>query len=706
MIAAGAKASPVSQGEALKSAREFFAARGCHENITVTGSARASRAVSDGGITPYYIFNVENDGGYVVISADDRARTVLAYSDSGNLSEENMPEACALWLGQYAAEIASLAESGEARSVTAARSLTLDDPTQAIAPQLPSRWDQTAPYNNECPMDASTGKRAVTGCVATALAQVMYYHRYPERPVGNVSYNDNGVQRALDFSTIGAFDWEHMTDTYNSSSTAEATAAVATLMKAAGYGVGMNYSSDTSIALFDKLGPALVNYFGYDSNLHSYDRDMMSTYEWSRLLLTELQAGRPVLYDGRNQAAGHTFVCDGYDGNGLFHFNWGWAGVSDGYFSLSALDPGQQSTGGSNAGYNLYNKILCNIAPAGQAGLAGKQSDYLLSVYDLYLGNATGYVQASATTTMTTTLANARLYFRAINHGLEPFSGETWAATVSDDGTVTPIVRAYCPVIAAGGNEQLVFSLFEAGLTDGTYRIGFYYRQNDTDGWHRITSSPSGASECIATVEGDNVTLQPYVRDASTLMIMPANGMSYLMFDRNDSSLQLLVSTSINLMWDGEIYGVISRADYSLFPGCLSVHTSVSGRNNRVTLTNNNLHPEEGQYIMSFYSDPGLNHLIGALPVMVTDKKSGIEDVASQDSDVEIKVASGFITVSSASGVTDVTLTDISGRRLPAAASAAGSMVEIDTTTLSTGVCVVTVRTGSGHTVARKVMIH
>lgn len=704
MMATGTKASPVDYNAAMRSAREFLASRGSNKNITASDIRRDSRSVSESGFTPYYIFNVENDGGYVVIAADDRARTVLAYSDSGSLSKDNMPGPCAMWLEQYAAEIASLPE-GIADDVAAARGITPDEPTQAIAPLLPSRWDQTAPYNDGCPIDPSTGKRAVTGCVATALAQVMYYHHYPERPVGNVSYNDNGVQRTLDFSTIGAFDWEHMTDTYDSSSTAEATAAVATLMKAAGHGVCMNYSSDTSIALFDRLGPALVNYFGYDSNLHSYDRDMMSTYEWSRLLLSELQAGRPVLYDGRNLSAGHTFVCDGYDGNGLFHFNWGWAGVSDGYFSLSALNPGQQSTGGSNSGYNMYNKILCNIAPAGQAGLAGKQSDHLLSVYNLYLGNATGYVEASATPTMTTSLANARLYFRAINHGLEPFSGETWAATVSEDGTVTPIVRASCPVIAAGGNEQLVFSLFEAGLTDGTYRIGFYYRVNDTDGWHRISSSPSGASECLATVEGDNVTLQPYVRDASTLMISPTNGMTYLMFDRNDSSLQLLVSTSVKLMWDGDIYAVISRADHSLYPGCLSAHTSVSGRNNRVTLTNNNLHPDEGQYVMSFYSDPGLYHLIGAQPVIVTDKKSGIEDVTSQERDVEITVASGFITVSSASGVTDVTLTDISGRRQPVAASASGPTVEIDTTTLTAGVYVVTARTGSGQTVSRKVMI-
>ncbi len=189
------------------------------------------------------------------------------------------------------------------------------------------------------------------------MAQVMYYWKYPEKGTGTVTARVNDIQTApIDLSTI-TFDWDNMTDTYDQSSTPAQKKAVAALMKACGYSVDMGYTVDESGAQTINLAKALVENFGYNENITFLQRNYFSGQDWNNLVYGELKAGRPVLYSGASITGSHQFVCDGYDGNGYFHINWGWGGMSDGYFLLEALNPGAQGTGGSAGGYNYAQTI-------------------------------------------------------------------------------------------------------------------------------------------------------------------------------------------------------------------------------------------------------------------------------------------------------------------------------------------------------------
>lgn len=187
----------------------------------------------------------------------------------------------------------------------------------------------------------------MTGCVATAMAQVINYHKYPEKGIGSNSYTTttSGLSVSFNFGAT-TFDWDNMADIYSLSSTAEQKTAVATLMKACGVSVNMDYGTGASGAMSAFVPAALVNYFGYDKATAYRERIWFSGQEWEDLVYNELATVGPVYYGGttaRNE--GHAFVCDGYRADGFFHINWGWGGQSNGYFRLSALDPSSHGIG-------------------------------------------------------------------------------------------------------------------------------------------------------------------------------------------------------------------------------------------------------------------------------------------------------------------------------------------------------------------------
>lgn len=495
-------AAPVDRTAALISAEKFLAERGVTTGLTPCPTERTGRS-PEAADEPFHIFNLNDGNGYVVIAGDDRAQTVLAYSDSGSLDFSSMPETCKAWLQQYADQILSL-PTEQTASATERKTPLIYSQTP-VAPLLKSKWDQAAPYNNLCPTDKTTGSRCLTGCVATATAQVMYHHRYPERPVGTITYDDNaqGLTRTFDFTTVGAFDWDAMTDTYSSASPDNSKLAVATLMNAAGHAMRMQYSPNTSMTAIRYAIDALVNHFDYDKNIHYYERRFMTDQEWVDVVTAEVQAGRPIIYDGRNTSMGHSFVCDGYDGKGFYHFNWGWSGMSDGYYSLSALIPTQQSSGGSDNGYTHSQSIICHIAPPGRED-STPQTDYLLSIRELYFRDANAYYVADATSAISSPLSAAQLFFYVDNIGYSNFEGEVWAVR-TDNGSVTPILKG--TPVQGTYSTGYTFPLSEAKLEDGSYTIGFYYRLNGSETLHRMPTVPGRPSTCLATVNGENVTL-------------------------------------------------------------------------------------------------------------------------------------------------------------------------------------------------------
>ncbi|MDE6290431.1 MAG: C10 family peptidase, partial [Muribaculaceae bacterium] len=306
-----------------------------------------------------FVFNRGNDG-FVVASADDALPAVLGYSDSGvfNLSDAS-PE-LKWWLGQYAGEaFYYLLHPSEFQSVATTKKAARTD-RATIQELLTSRWNQDTPYNLDCPVDG--GGRSVTGCVATAMAQVIRYHAYPTQGSGQHSYSWNGQTLSFDYRST-TFNYGEMLDYYDESATQAQQQAVATLMYACGVGVNMAYSSAESGAGDMYIPYALKTFFNYDSGTRLLKRSCFTTEDWEETVYAELAANRPVIYGGQAPNGGHQFVCDGYE-NGYFHINWGWSGMGDGYFLLSALDPGLQGIGGFAGGYNSDQAMVCGAEPS------------------------------------------------------------------------------------------------------------------------------------------------------------------------------------------------------------------------------------------------------------------------------------------------------------------------------------------------------
>lgn len=306
-----------------------------------------------------YVFN-QPDGGWMIVAADDVAAPVIGYSNDGSFSTDNLPDNFKDWLDMCGQQI-SYASAAGAEPYSVSRS----SDWAPIAPMLKTKWDQNTPYNRYCPK--SGGFLTPTGCVATAMAQVMKYYNWPETAGDNASFSyewRGGEVPTLsaDFSNY-KFDWDNMLDSYFSYTDAQAD-AVAKLMQACGYSVEMGYSKSGSGAFNEAVGYALAKYFKYDQGLHNEIRDLYTSAEWDKIIYEDLRDFGPIVYWGTG-SVGHCFVCDGYQGNGYFHFNWGWSGAYDGYFLLDALNPSGFGTGGGTGGYNGMQGALLGVKPAG-----------------------------------------------------------------------------------------------------------------------------------------------------------------------------------------------------------------------------------------------------------------------------------------------------------------------------------------------------
>lgn len=311
-----------------------------------------------------YVYNTSRDNGYIVLSADDSAAPVLGYSETGSFKAGGMPPQLEWWLSEYSRQI-EYARANNMPAYKKQRTITRGE-REAVAPLLKTKWDQVEPYNEQCPLDGVN--RTWTGCVATAMAQVMKYWNYPEKGTGSITYTIESLEKKVSMN-FGQkkFDWDNMIDSYIPGYYNETEAsAVAYLMKACGYSVKMQYSMDASGALGMNIGNALVKYFGYDGNLLYTLRQYYSSTEWDEMMYTNLKEVGPVLMGGGSAlGGGHSFVCDGYDGEGMYHFNWGWSGMSDGYFALSALNPDSLGIGGgSGGGYNFSQDAIFGVQPS------------------------------------------------------------------------------------------------------------------------------------------------------------------------------------------------------------------------------------------------------------------------------------------------------------------------------------------------------
>lgn len=363
--ALSSQAATVSQSRAMELARQFLTHGGPNRAPSAMSASRLSlahTATTATGEAHYYVFNITDAAGYVIIAGDDITTPVLGYSDNGSFDANNMPDGLKYWLGEYQRQLEYLKLHPD-------RVRQAPSTGTAVKPLLTCNWNQSAPYNNNCPTYSSTSgtKRSATGCVATATAQIMYYHKWPAQGTGSHSYscNVNGASRATTLSANFAnslYDWANMIDNYDSNSTPTQNAAVAKLMSDVGISVDMDYGASSG-AYSPDVVTALTTYFKYDKSAQYLARDNYGIEAWETTILNELKQGRPVYYSGQSSEGGHAFVCDGADSNGYFHINWGWGGMSNGYFMLSMLNPDDQGIGSFEGGYNSSQGIIINIKP-------------------------------------------------------------------------------------------------------------------------------------------------------------------------------------------------------------------------------------------------------------------------------------------------------------------------------------------------------
>ncbi|MBR5686865.1 MAG: C10 family peptidase [Prevotella sp.] len=311
-------------------------------------------------MTNLYIYNAKVGKGFVIVAGDDRAEAVLGYSKEGSFTCDDMPENFKAWVEGLAAEIESLDKSSGTGNQSAPRRAPSH---AAIAPLIQSRWGQTSPFNDLCPYIGSY--RAVTGCVATAGAQLMYYYQHPKTPTPVIPGYEDGssADTSQDLPSI-VFDWEHMVPNYYSVGDQQAKTAVAELMLYCGYAAKLKYGMSGSGGQPGNMVNAMIRYFDYDgTNVRHISREHHSIEGWDSLLYHELEMGRPVLYNGTSNV-GHAFLCDGYDGAGSYHFNWGWNGAGDGFFRLQALNPDKNSDVNS-PGYIYMQNAVFGLQPNG-----------------------------------------------------------------------------------------------------------------------------------------------------------------------------------------------------------------------------------------------------------------------------------------------------------------------------------------------------
>ncbi len=479
--------------EALTIASQFTTPQGASRMRA--RASEASSVIADSAAA-YYAVNTR--GGFVLVGADDRLPEVLGYSDQASFDPDNLSPEFRFWMQCYEEELSQITNP-------------LSPPLRggwggvSVSPLLSSTWNQSSPYNDLAPLYNETGGRCVTGCVATAMAQVMYYHKHPEIGTGSHSYlwvctNPVGKSATLS-ANFGqtVYNWSSMLDTYKSY-TPQQGAAVATLMYHCGVSIEMGYGKSSG-AYTEKVPVALNTYFGYDPNYQRIRKDMYPADSLNRIIAAELQANRPVLVSGSNDEGGHAFVCDGCDNKGYFHINWGWGGSNDGYYLLTALNPGKsQGIGGTTKGYNKGTSFFIGLQPA-KSGTPKAIPQMATTSFSV------------SSETFTRSTAFSASIAKLQNYGLNNFSGSYGVALYDEDETqlIAVLKQVDNYSLNAGYYRTSEATLSNIKIPNtvpaGTYHLCCVYKNADYD-WMRLMCTDDDYYRTL-TLTSTQVTFYP-----------------------------------------------------------------------------------------------------------------------------------------------------------------------------------------------------
>lgn len=507
LVAATAMAEQRSENEARLVAQQYLAAQhrapAQAQDLQLVSQTQMRRMAKVQQMTtaavldaPLYVYNAPA-GGYVVVSGTTALAPVIGYSENGTISAEGaMPDGLRYWLG-YAAEAAQYAEQhpedvaphpAKARrsSIMPGVNLQPVDYNKDVAPLLENskigniQWNQNSPYNDQCPMKG--GIHCFTGCMATAMAQVLAYHQHP------VSY-----------------DWNEVLPTYKGGlGSAYSRSVVAELNHDVGVALNMEYGTDQSGSVSTQYSKALRDKFGYHENVALINRDNFTYGEWMDILLNEFQEDRPVIYDGVSNDGGHAFVIDGYRAkDGFVHVNWGWEGMSDGYYNIVFLDPKETGIGATlSSGFTSYQDMVVGIEPD-----RSKDVNYYLPIQgyamqgELVIG--TGYAELAKGD------RQGYISFQNIpNMKGESFSGTFGALFIDKDGKEVGRAKAGTVSATASTMNSNPHATPSGGyytipeLPDGVYRVYCYVEDNATKEWAVLRTAIDKPNFCTMTQAG------------------------------------------------------------------------------------------------------------------------------------------------------------------------------------------------------------
>lgn len=558
-------ASPITFQEAKYLASAFFMNKG--KVISETSQARMRAMHSDiEDSHPYYIFNAQNNEGFVIVSGDDTLPIIIGFSDNGTLNEESLPEGHPLYklLQNYARRKSNIKEANTTFSNSNASRVD-------IAPLLTSRWGQYGAYNLFTPM--VDGERCPTGCIATAFAQVMYYHKWPQAatsPIeGYTTYEKKIEMPALPSTT---FEWDKMADSYEGSEDTPEAEAVSRLMLYVGYAVEMNYTSMYSAATID-YARNFVDYFGYSCKTKIVRRNNYSPDRWVALLHKELMEGRPVVYSACSPSDAHGFVVDGYS-DGMFHISWGWYGACDGYYNIDILNTYDGEITGD--GFSNEQSAIIGLCPPQPDDVEDPQLDIYTSITPI---DQEEYTRSSVNADF-----QINLYGGICSYRDAPFNVEAGWGLFHKDELVSILSSEKMSI---NGDTYWHGYLcdsevnFGAGITDGQYEIRQIYRY---DGQSEFLPCKDTYRHYVrALINGDTLKLRVSTPKDISIVV---DSVEYIGSLKEGRALELaihLTNTSdvyeVPLyLWKDNQSGWLSRVTAYVLPGesCVALMHMVS----------------------------------------------------------------------------------------------------------------------------------
>ena len=387
-------AEEVSLPKAQRWAQSFFSnqlgSRGASVKLSMVWDGEDAHSRGNGH-PAFYVFNREDQRGFVVVSADDLVQPLIGYSFSNSFEMENLPVNIRTWLMGKKYEINYMRKNHTVPTRLAATSWTMSAPSVGkVIKSIPTaQWNQGAPFNDKCPIDEYTGRRSVTGCTATAFAIALKARQWPDAGIGVVgsyTYKDSqGKEVVTEEHPLGhKYEWDKMPMELSFHSSDEEKEAVATLMLDCGRMCQSVYSSHETGGFVHVVAKSMRDHLKYSTNVEFESREYYSTTTWNAMLQKELNENGPVIYAGQSKGGGHAFILDGYTDTDYYSVNWGWGGVCNGYYVLSLLNPDEQGIGGSetNDGYNFMQDAILSVKKATPDEVFSKYPNYHLTSVD------------------------------------------------------------------------------------------------------------------------------------------------------------------------------------------------------------------------------------------------------------------------------------------------------------------------------------